>query len=92
MRSGLILDANAGVDWIVKVSVSSCIIAPHLESIGSAVALNVSANVCKRPEVQGIVVEGGLCSCMELAQELIPILPVRYILKDKWTGSTRGSK
>lgn len=85
-ETGLILDANAGVDWIVKVSVSSCIIALHLESIGSAVALNISANVCKRPEVQGIVVEGGLCSCMELAQELIPILPVRYILKDKWTG------
>lgn len=85
-ESGLILDANAGVDWIVKISKSSCIIALHLESIGSAVALNVSANVCKRSEVKGSVVEGGLCSCLELAQELIPFFPVRYILKDKWTG------
>ena len=46
-ESGLILDANAGVDWIVKISKSSCIIALHLESIGSAVAkqlLKHSAN------------------------------------------------
>jgi len=90
-ENGLILDAHAGVDWIKKLSPISCTIVLHLESIGTAVALNISANLCTRPEVKGVVVEGGLCSCEELAQELFPFLPVCYILKDKWTGVRKAA-
>jgi fermentation-respiration switch protein FrsA (DUF1100 family) len=86
-EKGLIRDANAGVDWILKHLPGKCKIILHLESIGSAVGLNISANVCNRSKVKGCVVEGGLCSCLELAQDLFPFLPVKYMLKDKWENS-----
>ena len=37
--------------------------------------------------MDGIVVEGGLSSCVEIAAKLFSFLPVRALMKDKWAGT-----
>ena len=35
----------------------------------------------------GVVVEGGLSSCVEIAQKLFSFLPLTLLMKDKWDGT-----
>ena len=42
---------------------------------------------CK-PLVDGIVAEGGLSSCVEIAQKIFSFLPIGLLMKDKWQGLT----
>jgi len=81
-EAGLVLDAIAGVDWITQNLSASEEIVLHLESIGSAVGLKALPKL--GAQLRGCVIEGGLPSCIEIAQDLFPFFPVKFLMKDGW--------
>lgn len=70
-EQGLVLDAVAGISWHIRTN-SRCAtkLVLHLESIGSVAGINAMARLEPRlrSKISGIVVEGGLSSCLEVAQ------------------------
>jgi fermentation-respiration switch protein FrsA (DUF1100 family) len=89
-EQGLILDAIAGVEWIAKNLSGAHKIVLHLESIGSAVGLNALSKFDST--IKGCVIEGGLTSCVELAEYLFPFLPIKYLMKDRWAGTCKSAQ
>lgn len=87
-EKGMILDGVAGITWAAtraKETKSKLVL--HLESIGSAAGVAAAARLGDDAGVDGIVVEGGLSSCVEIAAKLFSFLPVRALMKDKWAGT-----
>ena len=86
-ENGLVLDASAGILWFVNTkSKNGTKLVLHLESIGSAAGLNalqkVDMNI--RAAISGIVVEGGLSSCLDVAQDKLKLFPISFLMLDKW--------
>lgn len=90
-EAGMIKDGKAGIQWAAThAAESGSKLVLHLESIGSAAGINALAKL--RGEggdtgVAGVVVEGGLSSCIEIAQKLFSFLPLSLLMKDKWAGT-----
>jgi len=55
------------------------------ESLGSGVAIPLAV----RYKIKGLIFEGAPSSAMEVAQEVYPFLPVRWIMKDTWNSRSR---
>lgn len=89
-ETGLVLDALAGVDWITQNVSTSKGIVLHLESIGSAIGLKALPRL--GAELRGCVIEGGLTSCIEIAGDLFPFLPVRFLMKDGWEETCHSAQ
>ena len=92
-ESGMIKDGKAGIQWAAtRAAESGSKLVLHLESIGSAAGLNAAAGLREGGgatgiAIAGIVVEGGLSSCVEIAQKLFSFLPLTLLMKDKWDGT-----
>jgi fermentation-respiration switch protein FrsA (DUF1100 family) len=86
---GMILDSVAGIQWAAtraKETKSKLVL--HLESIGSAAGIAAAAKLGDQSDViDGIVVEGGLSSCVEIASKLFSFLPVKMLMTDTWSGT-----
>ena len=91
-EAGMILDGKAGIQWAAtRANETGSKLVLHLESIGSAAGICAAAALRKDARggdigVAGIVAEGGLSSCIEIAEKVFSFLPVRLMMKDKWNG------
>lgn len=91
-EGGLIKDGKAGIQWAAtRAAESGSKLVLHLESIGSAAGINALGKLVEEQGgetgVAGVVVEGGLSSCVEIAQKLFSFLPLSLLMKDKWDGT-----
>lgn len=89
-ESGLILDALAGLRWLcARQARADMKLVLHLESIGSAAGINAFSRLSVEEQslFSGIVVEGGLSSCIELAQEKLSVFPLSVLMVDKWNAT-----
>lgn len=87
-EAGMIMDGVAGITWAAtKAAESGSKLVLHLESIGSAAGVAAAARLSPDSGVSGIVVEGGLSSCVELAKNIFSFIPVGLLMKDKWAGT-----
>ena len=92
-EDGLIKDAVAAITWAyTNAKRNSQKLVLHLESIGSAVGLSALLKMAVEVRVDGIVVEGGLCSCYDLARSMLPFVPVKLLLRDKWNLTIQGAQ
>jgi len=91
-EEGLILDARAGISWLIEAkSGARTKLVLHLESLGSAAGLNALelSNYREQSAISGIVVEGGLSSCIDVARDKLKIFPISLLMRDRWDQTCR---
>ena len=86
-EAGLIEDARATYEFAAKRYPADKIMLWG-ESLGTGVAIALAA---ERP-VARIVLESPFLSAMDIAQGAYPIIPVRYLMKDKFRSDLRVAK
>jgi fermentation-respiration switch protein FrsA (DUF1100 family) len=79
-EQGLYEDARSSLDWLKTKGVGEKNIILYGESLGAAVAIETAQN----KDLAGIILESPFTSMVELAQKYYPVLPVKYLLKDKY--------
>jgi len=77
---GLYDDANSAVKWLNKKGVGDQEIVLYGESLGSAVAVEIS----QHKNFAGIILESPFTSMIDVGRHYYPYVPVRLILKDKF--------
>jgi len=77
---GLYEDARSTLDWLKIKGVKEKNLILYGESLGTAVAIEIAQN----KYLAGIILESPFTSMVELAQKYYPVLPVKYLLKDKY--------
>jgi uncharacterized protein len=93
-ENGLILDASAGISWHVSTNgQNKTKVVLHLESIGSAAGLNALRTVDRniRTAISGIVIEGGLSSCLDVARDKLKLFPLSLLMFDKWNQTCKSA-
>ena len=79
-EQGLYEDARSTLDWLKIKGVKEKNLILYGESLGTAVAIETAQNI----DLAGIILESPFTSMVELAQKYYPVLPVKYLLKDKY--------
>ena len=79
-EQGLYEDARSALDWLKINGVNEKNVILYGESLGTAIAVEVAQN----KNLAGIILESPFTSMIELAQKYYPILPVKFLLKDKY--------
>jgi len=79
-EQGLYEDARSTLDWVKIKGVKEKNLILYGESLGTAVAIETAQN----KDLAGIILESPFTSMAELAQKYYPVLPVKYLLKDKY--------
>ena len=79
-EQGLYEDARSTLDWLKTKGIKEKNIILYGESLGTAVAIETAQN----KNFAGIILESPFTSMVELAQKYYPVLPVKYLLKDKY--------
>ena len=79
-EQGLYEDARSTLDWLKIKGVKEKNLILYGESLGTAVAIETAQN----RDLAGIILESPFTSMVELAQKYYPVLPVKYLLKDKY--------
>jgi len=103
-EEGMIRD-GVGIQWAsTKANETGSRLVLHLESIGSAAGINAVARLVAPPRsaeppdpavaaaLAGVVAEGGLSSCVEIAQKLFSWMPLGLLMKDKWAGTCAAAE
>jgi len=81
----LIRDGIAAITWASEIAAKSDQkLVLHLESIGSAIGLNALYEMSTTVHIDGIIVEGGLSSCYDVAKQTLKYVPVGILMTDKW--------
>ena len=79
-EKGLYEDAKSSLDWLKLKGVKEKNLILYGESLGTAVAIETAQN----KNLAGIILESPFTSMLELAQKYYPVLPVKFLLKDKY--------
>jgi len=79
-EQGLYEDARSTLDWLKIKGVKEKNLILYGESLGTAVAIETAQN----KDLAGIILESPFTSMVELAQKYYPVLPVKFLLKDKY--------
>jgi len=79
-EQGLYEDARSTLNWLKIKGVKEKNLILYGESLGTAVAIETAQN----KDLAGIILESPFTSMVELAQKYYSILPVKYLLKDKY--------
>jgi len=79
-EQGLYEDARSSLDWLKIKGVKEKNLILYGESLGTAVAIEAAQN----KDLAGIILESPFTSMVELAQKYYPVLPVKFLLKDKY--------
>ena len=79
-EQGLYEDARSTLDWLKIKGVKEKNLILYGESLGTAIAIETAQN----KNLAGIILESPFTSMVELAQKYYPVLPVKYLLKDKY--------
>jgi fermentation-respiration switch protein FrsA (DUF1100 family) len=77
---GLYEDARSTLNWLKIKGVKEKNLILYGESLGAAVAIETAQN----KDLAGIILESPFTSMVELAQKYYPVLPVKFLLKDKY--------
>jgi fermentation-respiration switch protein FrsA (DUF1100 family) len=88
-EQGTYRDAEAAYDDLTKTRG----LAPHTiivygESLGTGIAVELAA----RLPVGGVILEAGFTSIGDVAQEMFPFLPVRYVVRNKYDSLRKISR
>jgi pimeloyl-ACP methyl ester carboxylesterase len=89
-EAGLILDAIAAITWHCDTNGGNgAKLVLHLESIGSVAGIGAlrMLDPVRRTKIVGIVVEGGLSSCIDVVKDRLRFLPLSVLMMDKWSGA-----
>jgi len=79
-EQGLYEDARSTLDWLKIKGVKEKNLILYGESLGTAIAIEIAQN----KDLAGIILESPFTSMVELAQKYYPVLPVKFLLKDKY--------
>jgi len=79
-EQGLYEDARSALDFLKIKGVKEKNLILYGESLGTAVAIETAQN----KDLAGIILESPFTSMVELAQKYYPVLPVKFLLKDKY--------
>jgi len=79
-EKGLYQDANSAIDWLKSKGVKEEQLILYGESLGTGVATEVAQN----KNLAGIILESPYTSMTELAGKYYPLLPVKFLLKDRY--------
>jgi fermentation-respiration switch protein FrsA (DUF1100 family) len=79
-EQGLYEDARSTLDWLKIKGVKEKNLILYGESLGTAVAIETAQHI----DLAGIILESPFTSMVELAQKYYPVLPVKFLLKDKY--------
>jgi len=79
-EQGLYEDARSALDFLKIKGVKEKNLILYGESLGTAVAIETAQN----KDLAGIILESPFTSMVELAQRYYPVLPVKFLLKDKY--------
>ena len=89
-EAGLVLDAIAAITWHCDTNGGEgAKLVLHLESIGSVAGICALQRLdpVRRTKIVGIVVEGGLSSCIDVIEDRLRFLPLSVLMLDKWSGT-----
>jgi hypothetical protein len=80
-EAGLYRDARAAYDHLVhERGIDSSAIILYGESLGSAAAVDLAGQV----PVAGVVLESAFTSAVDVGQAMFPLLPVRWVMRDRF--------
>ena len=79
-EKGLYQDANSAIDWLKSKDVKEEQLILYGESLGTGVATEVAQN----KNLAGIILESPYTFMTELAGKYYPLLPVKFLLKDRY--------
>lgn len=87
-EQGLFADARAAVEFLQGQGAGANSLVLYGESLGSAVATRMAAELSTGDGVMALVLEAPFTSVVEAASHFYPIFPVRWLLRDRFdTGS-----
>tara|TARA_B100000686_G_scaffold353622_1_gene459976 strand:- start:3448 stop:4248 length:801 start_codon:yes stop_codon:yes gene_type:complete len=84
-EKGLYEDARSAINWLNSKGVMEKDIIIYGESLGTGVAVEVAQN----RNFSGIILEAPFSSMIEAGKDKYPILPVKWLLKDKYESSNK---
>jgi len=79
-EQGLYQDANSAMEWLKSKGVKEEQLILYGESLGTGIATEVAQN----KNLAGIILESPYTSMTELAGKYYPLLPVKFLLKDRY--------
>jgi|TARA_B100001093_G_scaffold272898_1_gene260790 fermentation-respiration switch protein FrsA (DUF1100 family) len=79
-EKALYQDARNSLNWLEKKGVKQKNLILYGESLGTAIAVEVAQN----KNLAGVILESPFTSMVELSQQYYPLLPVKFLLKDKY--------
>ena len=84
-EEGLYADARAALDWLASTGVASESIVLYGISLGSGVATKMAAE----REFAAVVLEAPFTSITDVAALRLPIVPVRWLIEDRYESLSR---
>jgi fermentation-respiration switch protein FrsA (DUF1100 family) len=84
-EQGLYADARAALDWLTQSGVASTSIVLYGISLGTGVATKMAAE----REVGAVVLESPYTSTVDVAAFRFPIVPVSWLMQDRFESLTR---
>ena len=92
-EKGLYADARAALSWLVEKSESERLIILYGESLGTAVATNLAAELASMgTPAAALILEAPFPTLASVAKYHYPFVPVKWLLKDHFDQSSRISK
>ena len=85
---GLYRDAKGAIAWLKLKGVAEENIILYGESLGTGVAIEVAQN----KNYSGVILESPYTSMVNMGQKYYPLLPVRFLLKDKFESYKKIKK
>lgn len=84
-EEGLYADARAAMDWLAGQGVAASRIVLYGESLGTGVAVQAATEY----PVAGVVLEAPFSSTVDVGQARFPILPVRWLMHDRYDSRAK---
>jgi hypothetical protein len=85
-EKGTRLDADAAYAWLrARRALDARRLVVYGESLGAAVAVDLAA----RAAVGGLVLESGFTSAVDVGREMLPFLPVAWIMRDRYDSVSK---
>ena len=84
-ESGLYIDAENAVQWLIAKGIKEENIIIYGESLGTGVATEIAQN----KNFAGIILESPFTSMVEAGKSKYPLFPVRLLLKDKYESNKK---
>ena len=87
-EAGLMLDASTAYDWLIEQNIAPQQIMLVGESLGTGVAVQLAATRA----VGGVALEAPYTSTADVAAQIYPWLPVRWLMRDQFRSADHISK